>query len=95
VGTAPTDRGSIVLQAGDGNLAVAVDLPRAQIPMVPDADVVEILVETDLGLTAWVDEAVDVADGVDLPPGTVRSITTVQRDEDGAVVALDAGSFVP
>lgn len=96
--TAPHPGGWIVLQVGDGDgegydVAISTDPPQAQLPTVPGAEQIEVLVDTDLGATATVQEAIDVAGSIDLPPGTVRSIVTVYRADSGAVLALHAGSF--
>lgn len=91
--TAPVAEGWIVLQVGGGTLAVSADPPRLLIPAQPGAERVDVLVDTDQGATATVHQAVDVADGIDLPPGTVRSIVTVYRAESGAVLAIEGGSL--
>jgi len=91
--TAPIDQGRWnVLQAGDGSFAASVDA-WAQLPTVAEASTVEVLVTTEHGAKATVHDVVDVADGIELPTGIVRSVAAVHRSVDGTIVGFSASAF--
>lgn len=72
--------------------------PAAMLPLGAGADTVEVAVATDDGATTRSYEVADVTDAagtasVPLPAGAVHAVVATHRDDAGAIVRIDGGSF--
>lgn len=83
--TVRSGTGWIVEQVGEPSATISTDGASARIPSAPGAATLEARVDTDLGITT-IATVVDVPTEIDLPPGRVRSIVSVQRDGSGRLV---------
>jgi hypothetical protein len=92
--TDESDQGWAVTRAGDAEIALPSDLDASLVAPASTAAVIEMWVETDLGGTATSTVVSDPQDtDLAFPPGTIRSIVIVQRNQDGTILALTGQGF--